>query len=169
MDVEQQLATGGGGNLPPPPPEGNDPWGDGDGGGDGDEPRDPDYNNHYDFSGLDDFTKSYVEAALWTEEGSINESGWNVYTSAIHVDCIQPIIEDCHNFMTQASGLLEEAYDHGYSMSQAGHDFWLTRNGHGAGFWDRDLGELGDKLSNLAKTFGEVYVHSGDEGQIYFE
>ena len=20
----------------------------------------------------------------------------------------------------------------------AGHDFWLTRNGHGAGFWDGD-------------------------------
>ena len=38
---------------------------------------------------------------------------------------------------------------------QAGHDFALTRNGHGAGFWDRGLGEVGDKLSKLAESYGE--------------
>jgi hypothetical protein len=27
---------------------------------------------------------------------------------------------------------------------QVGHDFWLTRNRHGAGFWDRGYGKLGD-------------------------
>lgn len=33
--------------------------------------------------------------------------------------------------------------------ARAGHDLWLTRNGHGAGFWDRDLGELGDRLTKV--------------------
>ena len=28
--------------------------------------------------------------------------------------------------------------------SQASHDFWLTRNGHSTGFWDRGTGALGD-------------------------
>lgn len=37
----------------------------------------------------------------------------------------------------------------------AGHDFALTRNGHGAGFWDRGLGEVGDKLTDLARSYGE--------------
>ena len=28
-------------------------------------------------------------------------------------------------------------------LAQIGHDLWLTRNGHGAGFWDRGLGAQG--------------------------
>lgn len=32
----------------------------------------------------------------------------------------------------------------------AGHDFALTANGHGAGFWDRGLDELGDQLTAAA-------------------
>ena len=31
-----------------------------------------------------------------------------------------------------------ECYLSDESISQAGHDFWLSRNGHGTGFWDRD-------------------------------
>lgn len=34
-----------------------------------------------------------------------------------------------------------------YTEIQAGRDFWFTRNGHGVGFWDRGLGEIGDLLS----------------------
>ncbi|AVD99834.1 hypothetical protein SEA_FLAPPER_91 [Gordonia phage Flapper] len=36
-----------------------------------------------------------------------------------------------------------------------GHDFLLTRDGHGAGFWDRGLGDLGDYLTTIAKGYGE--------------
>lgn len=35
-----------------------------------------------------------------------------------------------------------------------GHDFSLTRNGHGTGFWDRGHGELGEWLSDLARSAG---------------
>lgn len=55
----------------------------------------------------------------------------------------------------------------GYSESNAGHDFWLTRNGHGAGFWDRDLGDVGDKLSEASKAAGEVDLYVGDDGKVY--
>ena len=48
-----------------------------------------------------------------------------------------------------------------------GHDFWLTRNGHGAGFWDRGLGELGQKLTEATKTFGTSDLYIGDDGKIY--
>ena len=37
-----------------------------------------------------------------------------------------------------------------------GHDFYLTREGHGTGFWDRGLGELGEYLTKIAKTYGEA-------------
>jgi hypothetical protein len=39
-----------------------------------------------------------------------------------------------------------------------GHDFYLTRESHGAGFWDRGLGELGDYLTGIAKSYGEATV-----------
>lgn len=43
----------------------------------------------------------------------------------------------------------------GYERSDLfGHDFYLTREGHGAGFWDRGLGELGDYLTTIAKGYG---------------
>jgi hypothetical protein len=48
----------------------------------------------------------------------------------------------------------------------AGHDFWLTRNHHGAGFWDRGLGELGRRLTDAANVYGDVYLYAHD-GQIY--
>ena len=54
---------------------------------------------------------------------------------------------------------------------QVGHDFWLTRNGHGAGFWDRfstGVGEqFGRYLTRQAKPFGESYLYAGDDGKVY--
>ena len=44
------------------------------------------------------------------------------------------------------------------SAELAGHDFALTRNGHGTGFWDRGLGEMGDMLSEECKPYGEHRV-----------
>ena len=44
------------------------------------------------------------------------------------------------------------------SAEMAGHDFALTRNGHGAGFWDRGLGEIGDMLTEECKPYGEHRV-----------
>lgn len=37
-----------------------------------------------------------------------------------------------------------------------GHDFYLTREGHGSGFWDRGLGDLGDYLTTVARQAGEA-------------
>jgi hypothetical protein len=45
-----------------------------------------------------------------------------------------------------------------------GHDFALNRNGHGTGFWDRGLGELGERLAGRASAFGETYVYVGPGG-----
>lgn len=40
-----------------------------------------------------------------------------------------------------------------------GHDFVLTAQGHGAGYWDRGYGDLGDALTHFAKTYSvDVYI-----------
>ena len=62
-----------------------------------------------------------------------------------------------------ANSTIRKDFDVGF----AGHDFWLTRNGHGAGFWDRGLGEVGDRLSNACKAFGSYDLYIGDDGKIY--
>lgn len=49
----------------------------------------------------------------------------------------------------------------------AGIDFWLTRNGHGAGFWDRGLGDVGTRLTCAAHNYGSVDLYAGDDGLIY--
>lgn len=45
-----------------------------------------------------------------------------------------------------------EAFN-GYDASQCGHDIVLTANGHGAGFWDRGIGELGNRLTNAVRGY----------------
>lgn len=52
-------------------------------------------------------------------------------------------------------------------MAQAGHDFALTRNGHGAGFWDGDWPVYGDLLTKASESFGEIDPYAGDDGLIY--
>lgn len=52
---------------------------------------------------------------------------------------------------------------------QAGHDFWLTRNHHGVGFWDRGLGERGDRLAEACRPYGEASVYLGDNGKLYYQ
>lgn len=39
---------------------------------------------------------------------------------------------------------------------QFGHDYYLTREHHGAGFWDRGLGELGRYLTDIAHNAGSA-------------
>jgi hypothetical protein len=52
--------------------------------------------------------------------------------------------------------------------AMAGHDFWLTRCGHGAGFWDGDWPEpQATILDEAAKRFGNVDLYVGDDGAIY--
>ena len=48
-------------------------------------------------------------------------------------------------------------------LVQAGHDFWLTRNHHGCGFWDGEWEEpQATELTEASKKFGEfgLYVHN---------
>lgn len=57
----------------------------------------------------------------------------------------------------------------GMDAGQVGHDFYLTRNGHGVGFWDRGLGELGDWLTSVCKPYGEALLYVGDDGNVHYQ
>lgn len=123
---------------------------------------------------LDDFTKAYIICALWSTNDESDDSGGEPLENNYSIEDISPetldiIIKDCKQFQEENKDLLALAkYNKEWpDVEMQGHDFWLTRNGHGSGFWDGDLGEVGDKLTEACKKFGEVNLYVGDNGLIY--
>jgi len=125
---------------------------------------------------IDQFTNGYITAALWSSTG---DSGEPLDATHAPEDLPQETREtmesDCRKFFEQCNGDLWEykekrtiPIDAEYTASDcAGHDFWLTRCGHGAGFWDRGIGETGNRLTDAAEKFGNVDLYVGDDGKVY--
>lgn len=106
----------------------------------------------------DDFAKSYVEAALWSSDDAVGPLDDRFGPEHIDPAEMQGMLEDCAKFQR------ENADDIDGDDEQAGHDFWLTRNHHGAGFWDGDWPEpAASRLTSAANAFGERYLEIGDE------
>lgn len=130
------------------------------------------------FAALDSFTQGYIEAMFFTSEGVDNDCdpGHENDLADISVADLAPetmvqIIAGCSAFQLANATWLAQAYDtcicgNGYDEQRAGNDFWYSRNGHGTGFWDRDLGETGDELHNVAKH-SEINLYLGDDGLLY--
>ena len=109
--------------------------------------------------------KHYLICALWSSTDDDGEPLDSVYSiDDISKQAIQQMENDVDDFIASNEDLLTQS---GQSDEQIGHDFWLTRNGHGTGFWDRGLGDVGDDLSKASKSYGEVYLYVGDDGMIY--
>jgi len=101
---------------------------------------------------------AYETCALWA---STNDDGEPLDDYDLREDAHVVMLLDVVDFVTNCSDLDLTEMD----AEQFGHDFWLTRNGHGAGFWDRELGELGDILTERCKPYGtcDLYVDDGGE------
>lgn len=108
------------------------------------------------------FLKSYIETALWS---STDEDGHplddNYGEEDIAPGALATMEADCDRFQSEYAELLASL------GSSAGHNFWLTRNWHGAGFWDLGLGAIGEALSEAAKLEGSCDLYIGDDGLIY--
>jgi hypothetical protein len=118
---------------------------------------------------IDQFTDAYIECALWSSTDNADDSGGEPLDSNYGPEDIAPetyaqMVLDCESFQGANAGYLEMAGD----AARNGHDFWLTRNHHGAGFWDRGYpGNVGDILTERAHAYGEVDLMVGDDGMIY--
>lgn len=131
-------------------------------------------------SELDVFTIAYMTCALWSSNDERDETGGdpldrNYCIADIDDDTYASMIDDCERFQRENADILAEAYQQHFHHSpdsspddQAGQDFWLTRNGHGCGFWEEsDWPVNGDKLDKAAQAFGEVFLAVSDDGKIY--
>lgn len=124
---------------------------------------------------LDTVLAAYVECALWSSYDYRGEDDApEPFDSWATRDDIAPetlvdMREDCAAMILAAENIDgAEWWDDG----QFGHDFWLTRNGHGAGYWDRHYGDCveahaGDALTREAKVYGGCDLYLGDDGKVY--
>ena len=116
--------------------------------------------------------RAYVETALWSSIDSRHFEDPETYPEMldasfdgddIHPESLSKMRQELDDFIDANSADLETLADPG----QVGHDFWLTRNRHGAGFWDRGLGELGDRLTDAAHAYGDSDLYVGDDGKVH--
>lgn len=138
--------------------------------------------------GLDEFLSAYIEAALWSSMDDADDSGGEPLDTNYNENDIAPetlarMRADCGAFLTHKLGggliaIAERLEAEGRwslpaganssVMANAGQDLWLTRNGHGCGYFDGDWPKgIGEGLDKLAHDFGASDLYVGDDGLIY--
>jgi len=120
------------------------------------------------------FLSSYIETALWssTDGAGVPLDNAKYGDTELAPETLARMTADCERFQAEYSKLTSSLDDSVLRSfppdSHIPHDFWLTRNHHGAGFWDGDYPEpIGKALTDLAHSFGEVDLYVGDDGKFY--
>lgn len=112
--------------------------------------------------GLEAFQRGYRDCALWSSTDNEDMPMDGLYSADdIAPETLEKMRTECAAFVGANLALLAD-----WNAAQAGHDFWLTRNVHGAGFWDRGR-PTGEALSGAARQAGDRYLYVGDDGRIY--
>jgi hypothetical protein len=104
---------------------------------------------------LDTMTRAYLECAEWAGLSEEDREALELSVRPLWDAPSQTqAFADCADFARDNASDLA----HG-SPERAGHDFWLTRNRHGAGFWDGDWpAEVGKRLTRAAHVYGTADV-----------
>lgn len=118
---------------------------------------------------LQAFFDAFVECALWCgvdENDRPLDEGYTEHD--IDVESLGEMVRECVEFCDTAGDDLCTLTEKGYS--QAGHDFYLTRNHAGAGFWEEDdwPEEMGERLTEISHKFGEKQLYVGGDGKLYW-
>lgn len=112
---------------------------------------------------LDEVIDSYLETALFTSDEEEGISGMAIFE--FDGEERMKVKEEIEKFIKEVE---EEGLLNVTDAGLFGHNFWLTRNGHGAGFWDAGLGEDGEKLSEISKKYGTSDLYVGDDNKPHF-
>lgn len=122
-----------------------------------------------------DVLAGYLECLVWTgtldfmtgtyEQGGECLTSDGILDMVVSVEDLSPEIvaaatADVDSFIDQIGEYLKywELPEH-LTAGQLGHDFCLTRNHHGAGFWDRGYGELGEWLTRVCHAMGSQSLY----------
>jgi len=119
--------------------------------------------------------RAYASCAIWAdlrdEDGDSLDHAYDL--TDIAPEAATEMREELRSFLADESiaDALQFWADH-LGEEQIGYDFYLTRNRHGAGFWDRFGGDtegarFGRVLTDAAHPYGEACPYVGDDGLIY--
>lgn len=127
----------------------------------------------------DAFLSAYFDAVLWanvswdTATGEAPE-GFSSSDIVLTDEQKAELAIDALDFLTANADDVASLDRFSFSLdpfSRSGHDFALTRNGHGAGFWDRGYGDVGDRLTDASHAYGaiEIYATVTDDKRILID
>lgn len=123
--------------------------------------------------------RAYFECAAWASDDYKDQTGGNPinhthnWRELLAPETIAKAEVDCEAFAISFANMRA-----GWDDSQLGHDLWLTRNRHGAGFWDRECPETSlalywreqrQSLTEGAHALGETDLYFGDDGKLYLQ
>lgn len=118
---------------------------------------------------LDNMLEGYITCALWSstdtskEDKSFDDLGYT--KDDIDLETLEKFKTEIAQFSKEAKVEIEMS---GLSDDLVGHNFWLTRNGHGTGFGDRGLTKANaEALIKISKSYGHIDLYIGDDGKIY--
>ncbi|MBP7280327.1 MAG: hypothetical protein KBA66_02035 [Leptospiraceae bacterium] len=136
---------------------------------------------------INEVMKHYLLCAIWTEEEQMSEMEEkeiaDFYGESEEITKLVPrnemnienfsddskikAFEDIRKFLS-IDGVQEAIEKQNIPNDMLGHDLWLTRNSHGAGFWDRGYDKkISNLLTNAALSLGRCEVEAGDEGWLH--
>lgn len=115
---------------------------------------------------LPPLVRGYLETALWAstdpDSGAPLDRAYSVQSFSERARATA--LEDCLDF---ASAVVDDIEAVERSVERIGHDFWLTRNRHGAGFWDGDYPEPhAARLTAAAHAAGSQNVLPTADGKL---
>jgi hypothetical protein len=122
---------------------------------------------------LDDFTRGYMECAEWCalvardDDPEMTDND-RAECIGFDSDAIAQAKADCADFQTSNESDMLTYYELGRDPAHAGHDFYLTRNGAGAGFWDRGDDPVYTRLSDACRPYGSADCMYDTESKTYF-
>lgn len=130
---------------------------------------------------LEAFARAYKACALWS---STDDNGEPIDTNydaedldratskAMDDDCASFYLSNEAEIQCDGAPMVDDDVDSESERkaAMAGHDFWLTRNGHGAGFGDGDWPDgVGQRLEKACKGYRTVSLYVGPDNLIRME
>lgn len=99
---------------------------------------------------VDEFVVGYLETREWvTAEGD----EWPSPDLDADAEALGEVRGDCVGFVIDN---LDDLHATGASGRDLGGEFYLTRNRHGSGYWDRGYGHIGRRLTDAAHPYGTL-------------
>ena len=115
---------------------------------------------------IEQFTDSYLQTANWAtfDSGEATRGFTKAAMECAKIDC-QKFIDKVRNEFTESEADSIINLEGNDLTSLTAHNFFLTREGHGAGFWDSEIyntlaNDGGNRLTKLAEECGDSGIYS---------